>query len=212
MIKRVGYLIGCIAILNLYACLEVATQVKNWIEAKNIDQVIGKYHYLEDDGIKIYLPEVFKRYSSVEYQKIIDSLVSDKNLEYEHQRLKFMREMEGNLYIFFDEVTRSSYTINTVPYTPLYKQDAQFLLRQFRLSQERITKNTDLSITKLTAKYSARTGPQIFKAVYRIDHTQKKVSVYCTNYIISSSNKTVVINLTTPIAVNFDPFLQKMIL
>ena len=102
--KILRYLPSFLIALNFYACLEIVPQIQNWAEMKNVDDVVGKYHYLENDGVKIYLPEVFNRYSSVEYQQVLDSLVSDKNLEYEHRRLKFMREMEGNLYIFFDDV------------------------------------------------------------------------------------------------------------
>ncbi len=201
-----------LVVVTFQSCLNVANDVKSWIELNAEDEIFGKYHMLEDDGIKIYLPDVFKRYSSVEYQQLLDSLATKKDYEYESKRLKSMRELEGNLYLYFDETTRSTYSINTMPYMPLYKRDAQYLLGMIRLGNERVAENTDLKFTKITAKYNASNGPQIFKVVHRIDNEAKQTSTFSTTYIISSNHKTVFINLTTPFDAYFDPFLQKMIL
>lgn len=194
------------------SCLTIAKDVKSWIEVSNIEEVKGKYHFLSDDGIKIYLPEAFKKYSRVGYEKLLDSLASKKDYELELKRLEYLREMEGNFYIFFDEETRSTYTINTMPYMPIHKGDAQYILGMISMNNKKTAKESDLEITKITAKYSANNGVQIFKAIHKIEHIKKQHTSYNSSYIVSANNKTIYIQLLSGFDVNFDPFLQKIIL
>lgn len=194
------------------SCLSTIVEVKNWMEANSIEEITGKYHYLENDGIKIYLPEVFERYSAVEYQTLLDSLVTKQDFEFETKRLKTLRDIPGDFYIFFDEETGSTYTVNTLPYAPITKADAQFLLNMITVSYERSTQDSDLSFKKLTAKYNGSKNQDIFRSIHRIDNSKTNEEVYNAAYIISSNNKTVWIQITTPFEVNFDMFIQKMIL
>lgn len=184
----------------------------SWIESDNINEVEGSYHFLENDGIKIYLPSVFKKYSTVDYQKLLDSIVSEDVYKFETARLNNMRNMEGNLYLFYDELSRSTYTINSMKYMPFQKRDAQFLLGMIRQNHENTSHLTNLNFNKITAKYNSNKGTQIFKAIFRIDNPKTKTSVFSNSYIISSNQKTVLINLSTPYDFNFDKYLQKMIL
>lgn len=201
-----------ILLTTVTSCLNTIVEVKNWMEASTIEDVTGNYHYLENDGIKIYLPEVFERYSAVKYQSMLDSLVTKEDFEFESKRLKALRELKGDFYIFFDDETRSTFTVNTLPYTPITKSDAQFLLNMITASYERSTQNSDLSYTKLTAKYNNSGKQNIFRTIHRINNSKTNTEVYNANYIITSKNKTVWIQLTTPFEVNFDMFIQKMIL
>lgn len=200
-------------LLSFNSCFNtVATEVKNWIEINNIEDVKGSYHFLGDDGIKIFLPQSFKKYSSVGYQQVLDSLATKKNYDLEMKRLQVLREMEGNFYIFFDKETRSTYTINTLPYTPLHRGDAQYILGMISMNHKKIAQKTDLEFTKITAKYNSNKTTQIFKAIHRIDDTKKSISTYNSSYILTSNKKTVFLQLHTGFDVDFDPFLQKMIL
>lgn len=198
--------------LCIASCIKVASDIKNWIEIDNIEDVTGNYHFLSDDDIKVFLPDSFKKYAAAEYQQLLDSLATKENYELEIKRLQYLKEMEGNFYIFFDEVTRSTYTINTMPYMPLYKGDAQYILGMISLNNNKISKKTDLEFTKITAKYNANSKAQIFKAIHKIDNTKKHLTSFNSTYIVSSNKKTVYVQLLTGFDVDFDLFLQKMIL
>ncbi|AXP81437.1 hypothetical protein CJ739_2363 [Mariniflexile rhizosphaerae] len=194
------------------SCLSIAKDVKSWIEVSDIEDVRGKYHFLTEDQIKIYLPDTFKKYSRAGYEKLLDSLASKKNYELEIKRLEFLRNMEGNFHIFFDEETRSTYTINTMPYMPMHKGDAQYILGMISMNNDKISRTTDLEFTKITAKYSANACTQIFKAIHKIENKKKQLTSFNSSYIVSANSKTIYIQLLTGFDVNFDPFLQKMIL
>lgn len=199
-----------IVFVSLYSCMDVAKEVSNWMDVNPTEEVIGKFHYLENDGIKIFLPETFERYSSVKYQNLLDSLITKDNFDFEIKRLKSLREMEGEFYIYFDTESHSTYTINTMPYMPLYKNDAQLILGMISQNNNNITQNSDLEINKISAKYNDTNGTQIFKAIHQVSKKSKLEMAVNTSYIISSLHKTVYINLTTPYLVNFDMYLQKM--
>ena len=201
------------SILLLTSCFEVAKELQDWTQLSTSDQIIGKQHFLNDDGIKVFLPESFKPYNAVEYNQLIDSLVvNNTKLEIEHARLKTMREMEGNHYIFFDSTANSTYTINTIPYTPITRQDAKYLLGLIRKNQDQLSKLTDLDYTKVTAKHNNNGNTQVFKAIYKVENKKLNHQIFQHIYFVSSNKKTAFINLSTPFDVNFDPFLEKMIL
>ncbi|RSK39260.1 hypothetical protein [Mangrovimonas spongiae] len=195
-----------------FSCVQLASEVKSWVELNENDEVFGKYHHLSEDNIKLFLPEVFKKYSLSAYQEELDSLLDEKEYKHELHRLNMMKSMKGNFHIFFDKETKSTYTLNSLPYTPLYKRDAQFILGMIRKRYEAETRNMNASFEKVTAKYNSSNGVQLFKVIYKIRYENYPVDAYNTSYIISSNKKTVMINLTTPFDVYFDPFIQKTIL
>jgi hypothetical protein len=197
----------------LTSCIEVAKEITNWTEIENIDTIDGETHYLGDDGIKLFLPKSFKKYSSVAYLSLLDSLVTNnKDLEIERSRMKFMRELQGNLYIYFDNSINATYTLNSIPYAPITRQDAKYLLGLIRQNQEELSAQTDLNYTKITAKHNDNGNTQIFKAIFKIENQKLKQQTFQHAYFISSNKKTVLINLMAPFQVDFDPFLEKMIL
>jgi len=199
--------------LCLTSCLDVASEIKNWSQIDDINDIDGQTHYLGDDGIKLFLPTTFKRYSTIEYLNLLDSIVVDnKEMEIERTRVKYMRELEGNHYIYFDETMNATYTLNTIPYLPISRQDAKYILGIVRQSQKELSKQTDLEYEKITAKHSDNGKTQIFKAIFKITETKKQQLGFQHAYYISSNNKTVLINIMAPFEVNFDPFLEKMIL
>lgn len=199
--------------LNFLSCLEVANELKDWTQISDMNKVEGTTHYLGDDGIKIFLPNSFKKYSAIEYLKLLESIAKDqKDMEIERTRLKFTRELEGNYYIYFDETINATYTINTVPYFPIVRQDAKYILGIIRKNQEQLSAQTDLEYEKLTAKHNDNGSTQIFKAIFRVDNKKLQLQAFQHVYYISSNKKTVLIRLMAPFEVNFDPFLEKMIL
>ncbi|MDB9755460.1 hypothetical protein OAB20_04140 [Winogradskyella sp.] len=214
MVLKKYIIVVCVALaLSLTSCLEVASEITNWTEITDVNDVPGKTLYLGDDGIKLFLPKTFKRYSTIEYLKLLDSIVVDnKDMEIERTRVKYMRELEGNHYIYFDKTINATYTLNTIPYLPITRQDAKFILGIVRQSQNQLEALTDLEYEKITAKHNDNGKTQIFKAIFKLTNTTKQQQGYQHAYYISSNNKTVLINLMAPFEVNFDPFLEKMIL
>lgn len=195
------------------SCLQAGKEFLDWTKFEDINDIEGQTHFLGDDGIKIFLPDTFKKYSSIEYLKLLDSLVTDnKELEIERTRFRNIREMDGNHYVFFDNSVNATYTINTVPYTPISRQDAKLILGMVRKNQDMVSETTDLSFTKITAKHNSNGKTQIFKAIFKLENLKLQQQAFQHAYFISSNKKTVLINLMAPFEVNFDPFLEKMIL
>ena len=205
--------IALICILSLTSCNEVVNEIRNWTQIEDINNIDGDMHYLGDDGIKLFLPKSFKKYTSIEYLALLDSLIIDhKDMEIERTRLKHMREMKGNHYIFFDNTINATYTINTIPYLPIYREDAKFILGMVRQAQEQLSLETNLEFDKITAKHNNNGKTQIFKAIFKIKNEKLQLQTFQHAYYISSNKKTVLIHLMAPFEVNFDPFLEKMIL
>ena len=207
------YIFLLLILIVTQSCFQGAVEIKSWLETNSTEEAHGTYHFLADDGIKIFLPEVFNKYPLIEYTKLLDSLATSKNeYQQEKKRLNYLRKLDGNFHIFFDGETRSTYTINTMPYMPLYKKDAQYLLGMIRLANEKSVENSDLEFTKITAKYNASSGPQVFKVVHRIDNKKTKDFSFNSAYIVSHNNKTIYIQLSSPYEAGFDPYLEKIIM
>lgn len=210
--KPIVVILSILCIIST-SCLEVAKEISNWTQIEDMDSIDGQTHLLSDDGIKIFLPKTFKKYASVEYLALLDSLIpNNKDLEIERTRFRHIREMEGNHYVFFDNSINSTYTINTVPYTPISRQDAKFILGMIRQNQDMVADATDLKFTKITAKHNDNGKAQVFKAIFKLENQKLQQQAFQHSYFISSNKKTVLINLMAPFEVNFDPFLEKMIL
>jgi len=190
----------------------MSSEIKNWIDIEHIEDINGHYHFLNDDGIKVYLPATFKKYSSSKYLKLLDSLSTEKNYVFESRALEALRDLKGNLYIYFDDTFGITYTLNTLPYFPFSKRDATQLLGIIKKNNEKVTRQEKIEFTKLTAKYSGNKDLQFFRSIYKVDYPNFDLSTYSTAYIISSNNKTVMIKLSSIYEIDFDPFIQKMIL
>jgi len=63
------------------SCLNLANEAQTWLGNENAENVLGKYHFLDDTGTKIYLPTDFERISLAKYQKLLDSLVTKKGIQ-----------------------------------------------------------------------------------------------------------------------------------
>lgn len=210
--KLPSHLFILLCVIILTSCLNGTNSIKNWIEIKDAEAISGKYHSLSDDGIKVYLPDTFKEYTTNEYLQLLDSVSSKKDYEFESKAVETLRDLEGNFYIYFDDTYGVTYTINTLPYFPFSKRDASQLLGIIRLNNEKISETQNIDFTKLTAKYSGNKKQQIFKAIYKVDYSDKGTSLFSNSYIISSNRKTVMIKLTSIYDIDFNPYIQKMVL
>ncbi len=206
-------IVAFLAIFALFytSCKDVEKELSSWTTTENVSSVEGNTHYLNDDGIKIVLPESFERFSAAEYEKTINEVLPKKDRKPELDRLRTLRNMDGNFYIFFDKESYSTYTANAIPYNPISRKDATNLLALIRENQEKATENRKVKISKVTAKYNDSGLAQVFKAIFKIEDLKSDRESYQTAYFISSNDKTVLIQLSTPIQVDFDPYLEKMV-
>jgi len=181
-------------------------------EGKSSANLFGKYHFLEDTGTQIYLPEAFERYSLTKYQRLLDSLTSKKEYKIETERLQSLSKMDGSLYIYYNINDGSTFTINTRPYFAFTKDDAPQLLGLITENNDKVKENSDAKFTKMTAKYGGDKNQQLFKAVYKVSGKSMKNDVYNASYIISSKGQTVFLQLSTIEETNFDPYIEKILL
>ncbi len=193
------------------SCLNLANEAQTWLGNENAENVLGKYHFLDDTGTKIYLPTDFERISLAKYQKLLDSLVTKKEYNFEIDRLNALGKIEGSLYIFFDKNTKSTYTINTVPFFKFSKKSAGQLLGLIQSNNQKIVKNSGITFTKISVKYGGNINQQLFKSVYKLKDKKLKKEAFNYSYIISANDKTVFVQLTTVFEADFDPFIEKMI-
>ncbi|SDB46207.1 hypothetical protein SAMN03097699_1491 [Flavobacteriaceae bacterium MAR_2010_188] len=172
---------------------------------ENINQFL-----LEEDGIKITLPDGFQRYSAVDFQTYLKENYKKEELNFESERFKQLRNMDGTLYIFVNLENHSVYTINSTPPTDLDNIDAQDLLGMVQSKHAEVEKVTNRKYEKVTAKFSDLSSNKIFKAVYKVTGKDIKEPLYSHSYIISNAGKTLYINLYSPGELDFDPYIEKM--
>ena len=206
-----GFLFGIT--LFLISCSTVIKEANNWIEKSSSNTsgyITGKYFLLENESAKVFLPEGFQQYTIEKYRTILDSLVTKNNIQNEIRRLENMRDMDGSFYLFFDPDSGSTYTINTLPYINFNRNDAKSLLSIIKQNNDKLSLVTDLNFKKLTATYSKNKNFTMFRSIFQIDNFKTDLRGFNTSYIISANKQTFMINLTTPIQVNFDPYIEKM--
>lgn len=194
------------------SCVESVKEVQSWIDAASIEEVQGEYHFLSEDGIKVFLPSVFKKHTTQEYKSAIKALLPTKAYKAEDKRLEHLKKLEGNFSVFFDKETNSTFTVNTLPYQPIFRKDAQYLLGIIRLNYENSNTNPDIKHTKVTAKYNADKGPQIFKAVFKMEDITTNIAIYNFTYVISANEKTIWIQLQSPYENGVDDYLNKLVM
>ncbi|AXT53508.1 hypothetical protein D1818_22760 [Aquimarina sp. BL5] len=208
---RLYLLIG--SLLILISCNTVLQETQNWIEKSNdntIQILEGNYFHLENGLIKTFLPKGFKQLTLETYRSILDSSLTRSQLTNEMRRLESMRDMEGDFYLFFDSYTRSTYTLNTLPYMNFSKQDAAMLLSIIKQKNNQVSLVTDLNFKKLTAAYAKNKDFTMFRSIFQVDNVEEDIRIFSNFYIITADKQTFMINLTTPFEVNFDGYIEKM--
>lgn len=209
-LKQIQLFLSLISFIILSSCNEVSQSITS--NQSSVSTISGNYHFLEDTGTQVYLPEGFERYSLTKYQRLLDSLTTKKEYKVETERLNSLSKMDGNLYIYFNERIGSTYTINTMPYYAFTKEDGQQLLGLITANNNKVKENSDATFTKITAKYGGNDKQQLFKAIYKVSGKSMKNDIYNTSYIISSKGQTVFIQLATIDQVDFDPYIEKMLI
>lgn len=205
--NTINFILACLVILTSIT-LTSCSQLEK--EDSTLNNLTGDYHFLSDKGVKIFLPTDFKKHTLVEYQNLLKEEKNKKSSAFKIERLNMLRKMEGNFYIFFNKTSQSTFTANTIPYFEFNKNDANQLLSYIKLTNENKTSKKEVKLSKITAKYTGNKKQQIFKSIHKIENLKSKTESYNTAYIISSNDKTVILQLLSPEEVDFDSYIQKI--
>ena len=75
MVKKLSIYIAFLLLAStVFSCMGVGQKVVDWMSVAEGDvKVEGEYHFLEEDGVRVFLPLSFKRYSMAEYQQTLKS-------------------------------------------------------------------------------------------------------------------------------------------
>lgn len=212
--KRVQNLIllFCLAGLST-ACLDTVNELSNWGNNPATNDLPGNYHFLEKEGIKIFLPEQFGRVNNYDYKKYADSVGKTYAYSFNIHQPKEALYKDTNSYTYIEKSTQSTYSITVLPQQTFVEADAKNLLSTIRDYQDKAVGSTKVNFKKQTAKFFDSKGTQIFKTIYKIENKSFKTETFHYSYFLSNKNHTVFINLTSQEAEeNFDLYLQKMIL
>lgn len=213
MIKRLTfYLFTVLIATTLFSCFEVGKQVVDWMELKDDNTEVelkGEYHFLEENGVRIFLPLSFKRYSMAEYQQTLRTKLPEEEANAQIKNINHKANLDGELYIYFDEESGSTCLVFGMPYMEISKRDAQLFLGMMRTQTENLLDSSS-SYEKITAKYVGYPKNCIFKSVYKISSEAKNFEYYNALYFISRNSKTIAYQLITPVGVYFDPFIEKL--
>ncbi|HBC05927.1 MAG TPA: hypothetical protein PKH16_11295 [Aequorivita sp.] len=213
MIKRLTfYLFTVLIATTLFSCFEVGKQVVDWMELKDDNTEVelkGEYHFLEENGVRIFLPLSFKRYSMAEYQQTLKTKLPEEEANAQIKNINHKANLDGELYIYFDEESGSTCLVFGMPYMEISKRDAQLFLGMMRTQTENLLDSSS-SYEKITAKYVGYPKNCIFKSVYKISSEAKNFEYYNALYFISRNSKTIAYQLITPVGVYFDPFIEKL--
>lgn len=211
MVKNsIPYLMFLFFATTLVSCMEVGQKVVDWMSLEEGDiEVDGNYHILEEDGVRVFLPANFQRYSLADYQQTLKKRLSKEEADVQIKNINQKAELEGELYIYYEEESGSTCLVFGMPYTEMKKSDAQLFLGMMRTQVQKYLEG-DSNYEKITAKYVGYPTQYIFKSVYRISSEEKNFEYYNALYFVTRKNKTIAFQLITPIGVYFDPFIEKI--
>lgn len=202
-------------LMILLSCNTVMKEASNWIEqSRSFEEYEpqGKLFYLKNGNsqVKPFLPYGFSEKTIMQYKSSLDTILSKRKLQAEMKRLEALRDLKGDFFLFLDSISKSTYTLNTLPYLKFDKKDARMLLSVINNNNDKTSLQTDLNFKKITASFAKNSEFTLFKSIYKVDNFKENYHFFSTFYIISVKQQTFMINLTTPFEVNFDPYIEKM--
>ncbi|WP_151894026.1 hypothetical protein [Patiriisocius marinistellae] len=170
----------------------------------------GTYEFLEDNGVKVFIPNGFERISLATFTSFAKENKKNKQAQYTLRYINELKQKKGNVYIFLNKETGATVITNTMEFMSFNKEDAQQLLGMMTMNNDRVAEDTKLEYKKMTAKYNHMEGHDIFKSVYQVDDTSRKgKSWYNNSYIMTANGKTIYIQLASETDINYDPFVLK---
>ncbi|WP_347925101.1 hypothetical protein [Pontimicrobium sp. SW4] len=193
-----------ILIISLFSCQETKTVKSN----KAI--VDGKHIKLDGEFLKIFVPKSFTKFTLDEYKneilKIEDSLTR-KNQLLKFNQLKFSK---GDIYFIKEENSTSEILVKEMDYFPFTKKESGMLLTMLSNSCQEFASSSGATCEKRDAGYSGNSKTKVFKAVFEIDYKSHKA--YNCYYAITSNSKTYMVRVFTNYPLNYDHYLEKLII
>jgi len=200
----------------LASCKKDATEQATYEKYLIKPEDVGEFHTLENDNMKIFLPEGFEAVSDEEIKNFHKQIENEKERYYYEKTFELRKAMEGNFYNFYGNNYATEVSVQTLPYMPFSKQNAKHLLFYLRKGNERFQEVTGIYHTKITSTYSGETSLQIFKAKYRLSYFEEEekekedYEMFRTVYLITSNKKTFSVTILTPFEDDFDPYIRKI--
>ena len=213
------YMKNILVLILLVIAISSCKKSKGFSEEMLVKPVdLGQYYTLEKDQIKLFLPEGYKELSESEIKDFHRSIKNKDERYYFEKAYEQRKVANGNHYDFYNEELFSEVYVNTLPYMPFNKSNASQLLYYLRKNHERYQNATGIYHNKIKATYIGQQGLQVFKARYRLtkynsyseNSNEEDYEMFSTIYLISSNQKTFLLNIMTPFEMDFDPFIRKI--
>ena len=201
------------AILLVISCKEVVQSAS--VFSKKTEEPVpiadnGSYFSLPEDGVSIYLPKSFERYSISQYQEELAKIDDSIAAPFTGLFLNLRDKLKGNFYLFYDKDSHSFCAVNSIGYIDFNRQDAKYMLAMIRKSQQEAAA-PDRFFEKITASYSATKDVKLFKAVFKLSNFDESLINYRHIYMLTSKNKqTFQLIFNTPFEADIDPFIRRM--
>ncbi|MCO6175561.1 hypothetical protein NHF50_10960 [Flavobacterium sp. NRK F10] len=198
--------------LSLISCQQVIEETSKIVSEQAKPKLKGKYHSLQKENVKIFLPEGFKYITHEEYKNVLKQIGDSTLYNAEVQRLDNIKINDKKLYIF--EYPESASTLNVLveKYLPFNKEDGKYLLGIISTMQKNTYNIKDLNTELKEARVMGNKNLKIFKAIYKFTNpsfpaSQKFFRHY---YLISYNKKTLFLNMESTQLIDFDPYLRKI--
>ena len=199
-----------VCLLGMSSCMEAVKESQKIITQTNKPVLQGKFFPLESDGIKMFLPEDFKKISKSEYLEFVEKSTDTLAVNLEKERLRDLARSQSKVYFFQHETSNSILTVFPTEYIKFTKNDAQMLLNDIKYHHDVISEQSGFLFTKKEARFFETAEAQIFKSIYSISSEDLIGDFYKQIYFVSFNKKSFALTLETPFLVDFDPYLEKI--
>lgn len=190
------------------ACQQVIEKTaENLVTEKK--ELIGKYHTLKSEKIKVFLPKEFNYLTTKNYLEYIEKSRDTFLLNTEKQRIDFVKNTGRKIYFFEHFESASIATIMPEKYIEFSSRDAKYLLAVI----DKTIKSNSQPYTQyelLESQFKGNKNLKIFKAIYEAKSPKIEMKIYKHVYFISYNKKSVLFNLETPVQIDCDPYIEKI--
>ena len=190
------------------ACQQVIKKTAENLVTKK-KELIGKYHTLKSEKIKVFLPKEFNYLTTKNYLEYIEKSKDTFLLNTEKQRIDFVKNTGRKIYFFEHFESASIATIMPEKYIEFSSRDAKYLLAVI----DKTIKSNSQPYTQyelLESQFKGNKNLKIFKAIYEAKSPKIEMKIYKHVYFISYNKKSVLFNLKTPVQINCGPYIEKI--
>lgn len=201
--KKLFVFILALAILS---CDNFIKSTSDILSKDDGNKITGRYHTINKENIKVFLPDEFNYISSNEYRNLISRSNDTSIKKREFERLDHIKKSKQNIYFF--EYIEAGTIVNVLPteYISFNKQDAKYMLAIVN-NLIKLNSPTGASFEKIAAEFKNNNRTQIFKSIYKYKLPNQKLDFYKHLYFISQNQKSAYITIETPIVTDFDEYI-----